>query len=91
MSKLRQCLKDLITEENKAIKSSNALAKIQNHLTDSLLEGRIIDNLEEMLERELRKEKHPELNIDKHEMMAKFESRFVFVICTYYPVIILHY
>ena len=76
LSQLRKCLQELIAEENKAIKSSNALAKIQSHLNDSLLEGRVVDNLEEMFERALRKEKHPELNVDKHEMMAKFESRY---------------
>ena len=75
LDQLRKCLKDLITEENKAIKSSNVMTKIQGMLNDSLLEGRGLENLEEMFENVLKEERNPKLEIEKHEMMAKFESK----------------
>ena len=75
LDQLRKCLKDLITEENKAIKSSNVMTKIQGQLNDSLLEGRGLENLEEMFENALKEERNPKLQIEKHEMMAKFESK----------------
>ena len=49
--------------------------KIQGRLNDNLLEGRGIDNLEEMFEKAYKEEKDPKLDIEKHDMMAKFESR----------------
>ena len=75
LDQLQKCLKDLITEENKAIKSSHAMARIQGLLNDSLLEGRGLENLEEMFEKALKEQKEPKLNVEKHEMMSKFESR----------------
>ena len=75
LDQLQKCLKDLITEENKAIKSSHAMARIQGLLNDSLLEGRGLENLEEMFEKALKEQKEPKLNLEKHEMMSKFESR----------------
>jgi SUMO ligase MMS21 Smc5/6 complex component len=75
LDQLQKCLKDLITEENKAIKASHAMARIQGLLNDSLLEGRGLENLEEMFEKALKEQKEPKLNVEKHEMMSKFESR----------------
>lgn len=74
---LRECLRTLITEENKAQKSAQAMLKIQDYLSDSILEGRVIDNMEKLFDDALKKEKGPKLNVEKHEMMAKFESRLV--------------
>ena len=75
LDQLKKCLKDLITSENKAIKSNHAMARIQGLLNDSLLEGRGLENLEEMFEKALKEEKEPKLDVEKHEMMSKFESR----------------
>ena len=75
LDQLRNCLKDLITEENRVIKSKNAMSRIQGQLNDSLLEGRELENLEEMFENALKEERKPKLEIEKHAMMAKFESK----------------
>ena len=50
------------------------MARIQGLLNDSLLEGRGLENLEEMFEKALKEQKEPKLNVEKHEMMSKFES-----------------
>merc|ERR1719215_1156042 len=56
-------------------KSTNVLNKIKSYLNDSLLEGHVLENLEEMYEDSMKKEKTANFNMDKHEMMSKFESR----------------
>ena len=75
ISRLRKCLTDLITEENKAQRANQAMSKIRGYLTDSLLEGQVVQNMEEMFSNAVAQEKEPKLRLEKHEMMAKFESR----------------
>jgi hypothetical protein len=75
LDQLKKCLKDVITAENRAIKSNHAMARIQGLLNDSLLKGRGLENLEKIFEKALKEEKEPILNVEKHVMMSKFESR----------------
>ena len=75
VSELRRYLKELIVLENEAEKSQKALSRIKSYLNDSLLEGHVLTNIDEMFEESLRTEHEPRLEVNKHKMMAKFESR----------------
>lgn len=77
INELRKCLTELITQENTAIKSAEALMKIQAKLDDYSQEGHMMKDVDGLFAKALAKVKEPQLNVEKHEMMAKFESRLV--------------
>ena len=70
----RHCMTKLIEEEFNADKCVTVQNKLKNSIEESLQEGNDIEDLEELYQNALAQEDISDRNVDKHEMMIKFEA-----------------
>jgi hypothetical protein len=75
LKKLRQSLVGLIEQENVAIKAAQVMIKLKCQVKDSAQEGNHQMDMEAMFKDLMKKERGPKLNVEKHDMMTRYESK----------------
>ena len=71
---LRDCMTNLIQEEFNADKCANVQNNLKISIEECFAEGNNIEDVEELYQNALAREDISDRNIEKHEMMIKFEA-----------------